>query len=307
MKKLIVSIIIVIALIICVITLFFKKNNIESSIVFVEALNGNYKSEGMGFVYKSYIITNYHVIDDIEDVYVYKLNKKRIKAEVFNYDKYTDIALLKIEDHLKEAKIGKNNVTENDDIYYFNIDNNKIEKGRVLNLDTEVFLETSYGNSYYKGIEVEGNIIEGNSGSPVLNKDNEVIGLISLKEEDTNTTIYLPIDKVKEIVSKLENHTLRRPNLGGVFVSSYNKEVLKENNIVINDINGVVVLSVTQDYSLNKSGIIKGDIITKINNIRINDVNELQKEIYSYNIGDTIKLEYYRNDEYESVNVILNK
>ena len=314
MKKSIVSIIIVIALIICVITLFFKKNNIESSIVFIESLNGDYKSEGMGFVYKikdnsNYIITNYHVIDENEEIYVYNLNEEKIKAEIVNYDKYTDIALLKIEDklNLREVKINKNNVKSGDNIYYFNINSNKIEKGKVLNLDTEIFLETSYGNSYYNGIEIEANITEGNSGGPIINKDNEVIGLIALKEEDKNVSIYLSVKDVIEIVSKLENHTLVRPNLGGVFVSSYNEEVLKENNIVIDNINGVVVLDVIQYYPLYKVGITKGDIITKINNKNINSVNELQKEINSYNVGDTITLEYYRNKEYKSINVKLNK
>lgn len=154
---------------------------------------------------------------------------------------------------------------------------------------------------------MEGNITEGNSGGPVLNKNKDVIGLISIKEKGKNNSIYLSIDNVIEIVSKLENHTLKRPNLGGIFVSSYNEEILKENNIIIDNINGVVVLDITKDYPLYKAGIAKGDIITKINNKNIDGVNELQKEIYSYNAGDIITLEYYRNKEYKSVNVKLNK
>lgn len=312
MKKLIIFISIVIIVILSIITLFFKNNNIESSIVFIESINDNYINGGMGFVYKiedgfNYIVTNYHVIDESEELYVYNLNNKKIKAEIINYDKYTDIAILKTKSKLKDLKIGKNNIKENDSIYYFNIDNNKFEKGKVLNLNTEVFIETSYGNSYYEGISIEGNITEGNSGGPVLNKNNEIIGIISLKEENTNNSIYLPIENVTEIVSKLENHTLVRPNLGGVFVSSYNEEVLKENNIVIDNINGVVVLDIKKDYPLDKALITKGDIITKINDININSVNELQKEINSYNVGDTITLEYYRNNQYKSINIILNK
>lgn len=314
MKKLIVLIIIVITVIISVITLFFKKNNIESSIVFIESLYDNYKNEGMGFVYKikdnsNYIITNYHVIDENEEIYVYNLNKEKIKAEIVNYDKYRDIAILKIEDklNLKEAKINSDSVKENDDIYYFNINSNNIEKGKILDLNTEIFLDTSYGISYYNGILMEGNITEGNSGGPVLNKNKDVIGLISIKEKGKNNSIYLSIDNVIEIVSKLENHTLKRPNLGGIFVSSYNEGILKENNIIIDNINGVVVLDITKDYPLYKAGIAKGDIITKINNKNIDGVNELQKEIYSYNAGDIITLEYYRNKEYKSVNVKLNK
>ena len=304
----------VILLLILIILLFFKHNNKENSIVFIESLNNEYSSKGMGFVYKiennaNYIITSYHVIHNSENIYVYNLNDKKIKAEIINYDKYTDLALLKIEDklNLKESKFGKKSVKENEYIYYFNINSNKIAKCKVLSLNTEIFLDTKYGNSYYKGISIKGNITKGNSGGPVLNKDNEVIGLIALKEKNKDTFVYLPVDKVIEMVSKLENHTLKRPNLGGTFVSAYNEEVIKENNIVLDNINGVVILDVIKDYPLYNALIIKGDVITRINNTTISNVDELQNEIYSHNIGDVVTLQYYRNNEYNIVNVRLNK
>lgn len=303
--------------IILVVTLFLisliNRDNIQNSLVFIESLNNEYLSKGMGFVYKienntNYIVTNYHVIHNSEDVYVYNLDNKKIKAEIIDYDIYTDLALLKIEDNLnlKEAKLIKSKVKEKDYIYYFNIYINKIEKGKVLNLHSEIFLDTNYGNSYYDGISIEGNISEGNSGGPVLNKKNEVIGLISLKKENKNTAIYIPIENIIDVVSKLENHSLKRPNLGGIFVSSYNEDILKENNIVIDNINGVVVLEVMRDYPLYNALIIKGDIITRINNINISSVNELQKEIYSCNVGDIINLEYYRNGQLNKVDIVLN-
>ena len=291
-----------------------KKNTIENSIVFIEALNNEYLSKGMGFVYKvendtNYIVTNYHVIHDSENIYVYNLNNKKIKAEILDYDKYTDIAILKIKDelNLKESKINRTSIKEKDDIYYFNLDSNKVDKGKALNLNTEIFIDSNYGISYYEGISIKGNIIKGNSGGPILNKNNEVIALIALKEENKDIAICLPIDKIENMVIKLENHNVKRPNLGGVFVSSYNIEVLKENSLVVDNIDGVVVLEVMQDYPLHQAEITKGDIIIKINNIKINSVNELQKEIYSYNIGDKITLEYYRNSELNKVDIILDK
>ena len=57
----------------------------------------------------------------------------------------------------------------------------------------------------------------------------------------------------------------------------------------------------------NVSGLIKGDIITKVNDIAINDVSSLQQQIYSYSVGETVTLEYYRNGIYNKVDVVLNK
>lgn len=291
-----------------------KDNNIKHSIVFIEASNNEYLSKGMGFVYKiekniNYIVTSYHVIDNSEIIYVYNLDNDKIKAQIVDYDKYTDLALLKIDDklNLKEIKISNNNVNKSDEVYYFDIDNNIREKGKVLSLNNEIFLETSYGNSYYEGISIDGNISEGNSGGPVLNKKNEVIGLIALKEKNKNTSIFLPIEDIMKIVSKLENHSLRRPNLGAIFSSVTNKEVLKNYNLVTTLTNGVVILDLFEDYPLKESNFKIGDIIVSINEEQIKDIADFRKKIYSFSINDEIKIKFYRNDRYYEQNIVLYK
>lgn len=288
------------------------KYNVEDSIVFIESTSSDSIKNGMGFVYKqkdgvSYIVTNYHVIYSSDDVYIYDLNNKKIKAGILEYDEYSDIAILTVEEKLKVAEIGINSVLENDLIYYYNIDKNVIESGNVIGLNNEINVNAGYGNSFYDAISISGNITPGNSGSPILNSDNEVIGLISLKEENNYVAYYLPIDYLMNIVSKLENHTLQRPNLGATFVSTTNIELLNQYGIVVDGINGVVALDIVQEYPLSVSGLIHGDIITKINEVVISDVNVLQKEIYSYNIGDTITLEYYRNNIPTIIDVVLTK
>ena len=182
-----------------------------------------------------------------------------------------------------------------------------IEKGTILNLNNEVNINTDYGNSYYNAISINANIVNGNSGGAVFNKNNELIGIISLKEENSNTGFYIPISNVIELVTKLENRTLIRPNLGGMFASSSNRELLNKYEINIQNIEGVVVLDVIDGYPLNNSGIIKGDVIIKINNVLIPDVTALQKEIYSHVVGETLCVEYYRNNNLNVVNVILSK
>ena len=109
------------------------------------------------------------------------------------------------------------------------------------------------------------------------------------------------------VVTKLENHTLVRPNLGAIFISYNNVEALSQYGIIPGDIAGVVVAEVTEQYPLNMAGLIKGDIITKINNIEIANVDKLQKEIYSYNINDSVNIEYFRNGIYNNVDVLLDK
>lgn len=279
-----------------------SKYKIEDSIVYIDTE----EKQGMGFVYKvedniSYIVTNYHVIDLAQKLYI----NNEIKAEIVEYDKYSDIAILKVNKKLKKAIISENSTL--DDVYYYNLNNNIVEQGSVLGLDDEIVVNTTYGTSFYNAIEIKGNIENGNSGSPLLNSKDEVVGLISLKDINTETAYALPIDYVMKMVKQLENHTLYRANLGATFINTTNIEKLNEYSINTFGINGVVVLNIKKEYPLYVSGLYNGDIITKINDTIILDVNTLQKELYSHNRGEDIHVEYYREGISNIVVVNLNK
>lgn len=293
---------------------YFNKYTIYDSIVYIESINENYMNKGMGFVYKiqdnvNYIITNYHVVSNADELYIYNYNNKKTVASVVEYDKYTDIAILKVVGKLdlKEVKIGINDVKKNDSIYYFNISESAVKAGTVLSLSNEISINADYGNSFYNVISIKGDIESGNSGSPVLTKENEVIGVISLKEEYTDMAFYIPIDYVMNIVSKLENHTLKRPNLGATFINMTDIDILNQYGINIDNVNGVLIFDVRENYPLSEAGLIEGDVITRIDEVSISNVNMLQKEIYARSIGDSIVLGYYRNKDYKEVKVILNK
>lgn len=294
--------------------IYDNKYSINDSMVFIESYGEESIKEGMGLVYKeennsSYIVTNYHVIYDSKNIYVYNLDNKKEKASIIDYDIYTDIAILEIKDNLnlEPCIIGNNNVNKNDTINYFNINKKTIEKGTILNIDNEININANYGSSFYNAISIKADIENGNSGGPVFNINDEIIGIISLKEEDSDIGFYIPVDNTMNIVTKLENHTLVRPNLGATFANSTNIEILNQYGINTMGVNGVVILEVIENYPLFVFGIIKGDIITKINNQVVSDVVDMQKIVYSHNIGDTITLEYYRNNLLSKIDIVLNK
>ena len=78
-----------------------KKVDISESLVYIEAINEEVIKSGTGFVYKiennkNYILTNYHVIDEYNEIYVYNIDKEKVTAHLFTYDIYNDVAILKI-------------------------------------------------------------------------------------------------------------------------------------------------------------------------------------------------------------------
>lgn len=302
-------------LVLLVFALKYKQEyKITDSIVFVEVTGKNLEKQGMGFGYKTvdninYIVTNYHVINSSDTIYVQNLKNEKARAKIVSFDAYTDIAVIKIENKLdlKDIKIGNDKVKVNDDAYYYNINKKEIGETSILSLDNEVNINTSYGNSLYKVNSIKGNIVPGNSGSPLFNYNDEVIGMISLKEEDNNFSFYMTISYVMDIVNKLENKSLFRPNLGAMMVNTTNTEFLNKYGITLNEVNGVVVLDLKENYPLSNSGFINGDVITKVNDIVIDDVSTLQKEIYSYNLNDVVTIEYNRNNSFNTVDIVLNK
>ena len=313
-----VSILVLVGLI--TILMYNKKANINKvydSVVYIESIDEETVTSGSGFIYKvednkNYIVTCYHVIEGYTDVYVYNNNKEKVKANILNYDEYTDIAVLTIEDSLglKEISIGDSTKSNVDDEIYvvgtpIEISNiNTISDGIINAIDKEITITTTHGTSNLKSIAVSAKVDYGNSGGPLLNKNNEVIGMMFVKELD-EISFALPINFVMDIVNKLENNELNRPSLGAVMCNTTNTELLNEYNIKIDNVNGVVLIKVNKDHSLYKAGLQKGDIITKLDDKEVGNVNELREELYRKEVGDSTSIEYYRNGTYYGVDIEL--
>lgn len=317
MKKILVYIGIMLLILGSFITvLIFNKSDINDSIVYIECIDEISVRSGTGFVYKvdsdkNYIVTSYHVIEGYSDIYVYNSGKEKIKASILNYDEYTDIALLTIEDklNLKEVVIGDSNeVKETDKVYAIgslDLENlNRKSKGKVIDNEKEITMQTTHGSSNLNAIELDIEVSYGNSGGPLLNKNNEAIGMMFVKEENKNIAYALPINFVMDIVRKLENYELQRPNLGVIMCNSTNTELLNEYGINV-EIEGVVLLELNELGVLYKSGLQKGDVITGFNGIAANNVNKLREELYNKEKGNIIEITYYRDGIYYKVNVKL--
>lgn len=291
--------------------LFYKFNAFEKedSIVFIENIKDGDIKEGMGFIYKkqgnyNYIATNYHVVESANELYVYDYNRKnKINAEVVNFDLFTDIAILKIDTKIKIKKvtISKNQIQKNQETFYYNFKKNNFEKGKILSLDNEVMLNGSY---YNVGV-INSQITQGNSGGPLFNLNNEVIGLIALKDKKTDNGFFIPIDYVMNIIEKIENDELYRPKLGAVFTNTSNLELINEYGFSIPNYDGIIILEFKENSILKENDFKLGDILTKINNKSINNVVMFQKELYSLELNDVIEIEFYRNNELMKVNVVL--
>ena len=293
MKRLFKNLLLIIVFILLCFVLINKKNNDIVVVAIKTYNNGILYKEGNGFVYKvedyTYILTNYHVISDSNDIYIY-YNNDKIKGKILNYDEYEDIAIIIVSKNKFNRKMNiGNNIKINDMIKVITSDstiNGKIDSSIMP-------IKFNYNNKskMLDLIKIDANIKEGYSGSPVVDKDNNVIGIITMIDGNNNSyAIPVDINKIKI----LENGNIYRANLGISATTS-------------NSIKGVLLNEVFDNSKASYANLISGDIIVSINDISVNDVSEFRYYLYKYKIGDIVKFRYFRNSNYYDTEIVLGK
>ncbi|MGO9340364.1 MAG: trypsin-like peptidase domain-containing protein [Terracidiphilus sp.] len=266
------------------------------------------ESLGSGFIVdpKGYIITNNHVIEKADKIYV-KLSTdpdnqdEGRPARVIGVDKATDLAVIKIDTSvpLPTVKLGNSDQAEVGDW---------VEAiGSPFALSQTVTagiisakhrtIEPGPSGQFQHFIQTDAAINPGNSGGPLLNMDGEVIGV--------NTAIYtqsagyqgigfaMPSNTVVEVYNDLisAGHKVTRGSIGIRFNQGLSGAV----NRVYGFKNGVLVQQIVHGGPADKAGLKAGDIITTIDGRQIKDGDDLVNEITSRRPGSSIRLGFQRD------------
>ena len=271
--------------------------------------NGGRKYEqvgtGSGVIISSdgYIVTNNHVIEGASDLEITLNNKKRYKAELIGADKSNDIALLKID-------------ADTDLPYtpFANSDNLKIGEwvlavGNPYNLTSTV----TAGIVSAKGRDLEGNgniesfiqtdaaVNPGNSGGALVNTRGELVGINTAISSRTGSFIgysfAVPSNIAKKIIDDLlEFGTVQEAVIG----ISYNPAEDSK-------VSGVKIVNVEEGQGAEKAGLKTGDIIKKVNNIKITKFSELRGQLTAKRPGEFVDITVERDGEFITKNVELTK
>ena len=154
-------------------------------------------------------------------------------------------------------------------------------------------------------IQTDASINPGNSGGPLLNAKGEVVGINTAKISSAEGLGFaIPINTIKPIIDEvLKTGTYQKVYLGikGVSVEEYEIGL----GIDLEADNGVVVLEVQANSPASKAGLQTGDIITKLDDREIEDMNDLRNGLYSYKANDKVVLEIIRNGEEKTLEVTL--
>lgn len=288
------------------------------AVVVVESVRGDQViATGTGFVYKTdndygYILTNNHVISDGTDIVVIMSNGEQVEAKLLGKDSYADIAVMSIPKAkvVKVATIGSTeDVKLGSTVFAIGAPvstdySGTVTRGIISGKDRLVTIDINEDNNsdwLMRVVQTDAAINPGNSGGPLVNLAGEVIGITSSKLVDENIEgigFAIPIEDAMTYVSRLEKgEVIARPVLGVELLDIDEMYALFYSNISIdkNITSGAVIESVISNSAAADAGLKKGDIITKLEDVEINNKAELRYQLYKHNAGDKVKITYYRD------------
>ena len=155
-------------------------------------------------------------------------------------------------------------------------------------------------------MQTDASINPGNSGGPLINTAGEVIGINSLKIDTAEGIGFaVPINVAKPIIEKYSTTgNFEEPSIG---ISGYDKNIIPYIDKTFKLDSGVYIEAVTTNSPAASCGLVKGDIILKIDDRLIYTMNDIKEYIYTKNPGESIKIEYRRGNNTNTVNLTLGK
>jgi len=273
------------------------------------------KQEGLGSGFivdeKGYILTNNHVIEGVDKIYVKLFNDDhKYPAKVIGTDPKTDLALIKINvrKSLPTVILG---------------DSDKIKVGEwVMAIGNPMGLtetvtvgvisakgRSGFGITQYEDfIQTDAAINPGNSGGPLVNIKGEVIGVntfIIAPYAAQNIGFAIPINLAKQVFSQLKEKGKVIRGYLGVWLQPLNEELAK--SFGLKEPKGALVAQVIEDSPAEKAGIEEGDIIIKFDGKDVKDVRDLQMKVANTPVGKKVSVVVWRNKREKVLKVVIGE
>ena len=269
------------------------------------------KSLGSGFIISGdgYVLTNYHVIKDADEILVRLSDRRELQAEVVGLDQRSDVALLKIEaTDLPVARIGKSSNLEVGEWVLaigspFGFDHSATAgivsaKGRSLPRE-----------NYVPFIQTDVAINPGNSGGPLFNQDGEVVGMNSQIYSRTGgymgLSFAIPIEVAMDVADQLKTTGHVSRGWLGVLIQDVTRDLAE--SFGMKQPRGALVAKVLPDSPAEAAGVKVGDIIVKFDGKEVINSSNLPPIVGSSKVGVKIPVEIIRDSRRTTLKIKLGE
>ncbi|MHB0866929.1 MAG: S1C family serine protease [Thermoleophilia bacterium] len=277
---------------------------------------------GSGFVTttEGYILTNAHVVIDTETtstptkaskVEVNFRNGKKAEASIVGYDlTSSDVAVLKVDPtglDLVVAALGDSSkVVVGEPVVAigspFGEYSSSITSGIVSAINRTVE-SPSAGFAIQNAIQTDAAINRGNSGGPLFNSAGEVIGL---NEQIATTSggsegvgFAVPINTAKQVMDQIISNGSVQYAWMGVVGQTLDAQTAKDMNLTVDK--GALINDVQADGPAQKAGLLKGDVIIKVDDQDITRMEDVTGILITRKPGDKVNVTYIRGGETQQV------
>lgn len=262
---------------------------------------------GSGFIVSSdgYILTNAHVVDGADSIYVTLTDKREFKAKLIGADKRTDVAMVKVEaKDLPSVAIGDSNK--------LSVGQSVVAIGSPFGLENTVTagIVSAKGRDtgdYLPFIQTDVAVNPGNSGGPLLNIYGEVVGINSMIYSQTGgfmgISFAIPIDEVMRVVDQLKKTGKVVRGRIGVAISEVSKDVA--DSLGLPRAQGALVRSVEPGSPAEKAGVQPGDIIMKFDGRPVDHATDLPRMVGETKPGSTSTLQVLRKGKNQDLRITI--
>lgn len=252
------------------------------------------------------IVTNNHVVDGSDELYVQFIDGSSVEAQVKGTDSAVDLAVIAVKLSGIEAETkAAICVAQMGDSDNLQIGEPAIAIGNALGYGQSVTtgvisalnrsLEVSETGTSNALIQTDAAINPGNSGGALLNIRGEVVGINSNKIGGAAVEgmgYAIPISTAKPIISELmlreTKDKVSEEERGYLGISCIN--VTSDLSANFNMPEGIFVAEVYEGTGAEKAGLVRGDIITEFDGITVKNQNELTARMEYYKVGETVEI-----------------
>ena len=262
---------------------------------------------GSGIIYKSngYVITNCHVVDECDKIFIILSDKKVYEARLIGADESSDLALVKIDKGLLKAvefadssavEVGEAVITIGTPVD-FDL-HNSVGLGIISGID-----RGNTGFTEYRFLQTDAVANPGNSGGPLMNMDGKVLGIVEggyYKYQ--GITFCIPSKTILYVVPQLLRYgKVRRADIGAALVQSITADYGLPSD------SGLYFTDIAAGGPLADAGVTEDDMLIALNGVQVNTLTGYAEELMKYLPGDTAELTLQRNRARRTVQVTLTE
>lgn len=259
---------------------------------------------GSGVIIKTggEILTNAHVVKNMNTILVVMNDGKGYEAQLKYIDEDTDLAIVKIKKiglpvvkfaNSEDIVVGKQVIAIGTPIT-FSL-RNSATVGHISGLNRSV-------GEPYRLVQTDTAITHGNSGGALINMNGELVGITSSGYSGTNTNFAVPVDTVKYVLNQFELYgKVRHISFGAEFQEDWLAELGVPSEA------GLTIKGLEKSSPLAKASFKNGDVLVSVDDVAINSIVELNELMKNYLPGDTVKVGVKTNGEIKYADIVLDE